>query len=82
MRLRALWHVCYDKIGRVPPVIKEVAESTSATLIDPVSSVFSEKISPKLTSGSYVDFWNAALANKYLVNAPNIIYNNFKVALS
>ena len=66
-------------IKEVPPVIKEVAESTSATLIDPVSSVFSEKISPKLTSGSYVDFWNAALANNYLVNAPNIIYNNFKV---
>ena len=28
MRSRALWHVCYDKIGRVPPVIKEQFPST------------------------------------------------------
>ena len=69
-------------IKNIPPVVKQVSETTAITIINPVAQRFSEDFAPPFSTGSYVDFWNRSLARSYLVNIPNQLYTNFSLDAS
>ena len=78
-------------IKNIPPVVKQVSETTAVTIINPIAQRFSEDFAPPLGTGSYVDFWNRSLApsylvnnlaRSYLVNNPNALYTNFSLDVS
>jgi len=69
-------------IKNIPPVVKQVSETTAITIINPVTQRFSEDFAPPFSTGSYVDFWNRSLAQSYLVNKPNQLYTYFSLDAS
>jgi len=69
-------------IKNIPPVVKQVSETTAVTIINPVAQRFSADFAPPIGTGSYVEFWNRTVASSYLVNYPNTLYTNFSLDAS